>query len=109
MRTLSSPIQFFKRFHQALQPLSKTQIRFLVRKIILDKHRNSLPTHEGGYMIRVMAESLASTPINYFENEQKETAKKRSQKVNERLVALGKVKTLKVTKNKTEEKSLSVE
>jgi hypothetical protein len=80
VRTLSSPIQFFKRFHQALQPLSKTQIRFLVRKIILDKHRNSLPTHEGGYMIRVMAESLASIPINYFEMNKKKQLKREVKK-----------------------------
>jgi hypothetical protein len=97
-----------KKFHQALQSLSKTQISYLVRKVMLDKYGNSLPTHEGGYMIRVMAESLGSIPIVDFENEQKEIAKKRIQKVNERLAALqamkSKLKAIKGTKKKTEDR-----
>jgi hypothetical protein len=82
-----------KKFHQALHSLSKTQITYLVRKIMLDKYSNSLLTYEGGYMVRVMAESLGGVPIVDFENEQKEIAKKRMQKVNERLVALQAMKS----------------
>ena len=95
-----------KKFHQAVQSLSKTQIAYLVRRIILDKYGNSLPSHEGSHMIRVMAESLGSIATVDFENEQREIAKKRMQKVNERLLILqsmkSKLKVIKGTKAKME-------
>jgi hypothetical protein len=54
----------------------------------MGSNRVSLPAHEGGYMVRVMAESFGTIPIIDFENEQKEIGKKRIQKVNERIAAL---------------------
>jgi hypothetical protein len=82
-----------KKFHRALQSLSKTQMTYLVRKIMFDKYSNSLPVHEGGYMMRIMGESLGTIAIVNFENEQKEIAKKRMQKVNERLHVLQSMKS----------------
>lgn len=65
------------KFSEALKSLTKNQISYLARKIVMQKYGNNLPTSKGGFMLRLMAESLGTIPIQDYENEQNEFAKKR--------------------------------
>ena len=80
------------KFKTALCALSKEQVAYITRKIVIDKFSNSLPGNDGGFVFRLMAESLGSIPITDFENEQKEIAKKRQANVNKSIAVLKELK-----------------
>lgn len=80
------------KFYKNLELLSKEQISFLIRLIILQKYSTNLPTTKGGVIVRQMAESLGVVPIAEFEKEQKAIAVKRQERVNERIAELKKQK-----------------
>ena len=73
---------------EGLSHLSMPQAIFIVRQIILEKHKGASPDRLEGYMFRLMAEGLGTIPIEAFETEQKEIADKRLKRVNKRLAEL---------------------
>lgn len=81
------------KFKEALQSLTKPQITYLIRRVIIDKYANSLPNSRGGYIFRLMVESLRNVPIVKFETEQKEIAKKRQLSVDHRIAILKEMKS----------------
>lgn len=83
-----------------MESLSRQQVAFLIRQIILDKYGSSLPNTRGGFLLRKMAESLGAIPITTFEKEQKEKAKKRQQRLKERIDELNKHKQQLTKSNK---------
>jgi ParB-like partition proteins len=72
-----------EQFKKAFQSLTKTQLTYLVRMIIIDKYSTQLPDTAGGYAFRIMAEGLGTISIPDFEKEQAEKARKRQQNVNQ--------------------------
>jgi ParB family transcriptional regulator, chromosome partitioning protein len=95
-------------FKNALQSLSKFQISYLVRKIITDKYITNLPNNTGGFIFRLMAESLNTIPIPDFENEQMEVAKKRQSGVDKSIAVLKELKKELSVKNRTKANQKSI-
>lgn len=91
-----------EKFYSNLESLTKQQVSFLVRQIILNKYSAFLPNSKEGYMMRKMAESLPDIPIAQFEKEHKEKAETREQRVNSRITDLRQqLKTLQKNKEKS--------
>lgn len=88
-------------FYKSLESLSRQQVSFLVRQIILAKYGTCLPTSRGGLIVRKMAEALGAVPIAKFEKEQKEKATKRQNTLKLRIGELNKHKQQIATKGKT--------
>lgn len=98
-----------EQFYTSLSSLTKNQIAFLVRQVIIDKYSSNLPNTLGGYMLRKMAESLGSIPITDFENEQKEIAQKRQGRVNKNIGILQEMKKELLNKSKKGSNNKSTE
>lgn len=75
-------------FYKALISLSPTQISFIVRQVLEDKHINSLPTSKAGYLVRQLTEQMACFPIKNIETAQAEKTTKRTDNKNKRIAAL---------------------
>jgi ParB family transcriptional regulator, chromosome partitioning protein len=81
-----------EKWSENLKSLSKPQISFLIRQIIIDRYSNALPHYQGGHMFRLMAEGLGTIPITNFVKEQAAIAEKRAVRVEERLKELTELK-----------------
>lgn len=94
------------KFLETLKNLSRQEVAYLTRKIIMQKYQNCLPTSSGGFMVRLLAESLGTIPIQNFENEQNEIFKKRQANSNRAIVTLEEIrKELKDNSKKTTNKT----
>lgn len=96
-----------KKYSVALGKLTKQQVTFLVRLIVGERHANSLPNTNGGAMFRMMCEEMKEFPINTFEKEQSEKAKKRTLRKDERVDTLKKRKATLEKKKGASQKSQS--
>lgn len=98
-------------FKKSLQALSKPQVTYLLRNIILNKYSNCFADNTGAYAIRMIAESMGTIPIADIEKEQSERAQKRQQNVNKSIAVCQEIKKerLKLQKEKpTEQKTKPV-
>lgn len=78
-----------EKLYQQLASLTDPQLSFLVRTIVFDKYNTTLSSNSsGGYMLRKLAESLGTIPIEAYETEQKEKAEKRQKNVDKRIAEL---------------------
>ncbi|GEP94484.1 chromosome partitioning protein ParB [Chitinophaga cymbidii] len=94
-----------EKFGHALLTLTKPQITYLIRQIMIHKYSFNLPNTKGGYMFRQMAESLGVIPIADFEQEQAEIAKKRQLRRSQETAILKEMKAdLAKKENKTRKK-----
>ncbi|GEP97681.1 ParB/RepB/Spo0J family partition protein [Chitinophaga cymbidii] len=96
-----------EKFSQALQSLTKQQTAYLIRKIMIHKYSFNLPHTKGGYMFRLMAESLGTIPITDFEKEQIEIAKKRQMRRSQETAILKEMKASLVKTSKSQQKKSS--
>jgi len=81
-----------QQFQKGFSALTRFQMAYLVRKIMVEKYSNFLPNTKQGYMYRLMAESLGTIPISEYENVQKEIVNKRKQKQTDKISELKKLK-----------------
>lgn len=80
-----------EKMYKKLESLSDLQFSFLVRQLLVSKYATGSgggPTNTAGYMLRRLAMSLGTIPIDAFEAEQKEAAAKRQGKVDSRIAQL---------------------
>ncbi len=82
----------FEKFFPALQSISKEQITYILRQIIIGKYSVNLPNSAGGHVIRLMAESLGSIPIAEYEQGQQEIAKNRQLRKKKEIAVLKEMK-----------------
>ena len=76
------------KYYKQLEGLTDEQLAFLVRTIIFQKYNSNLPTGNGGYMVRKLAELIGTIPIADFEADQKVRADKRQKNVDKRIAEL---------------------
>lgn len=81
-----------EKFFPALQSITKEQITYMLRQIIIGKYSTNLPNSAGGHVIRLMAESLGSIPIAEYEQTQQEIAKNRQQRKQKEIAVLKEMK-----------------
>jgi ParB/RepB/Spo0J family partition protein len=73
---------------QRLEKLSENQFTFMLRMIVFDKWKNTLPVFEEGIALRKLAEIVPEVAIKSIEKEQKEIANKRIKRTKERIQKL---------------------
>lgn len=94
-----------EQFKKSLQSITKTQLTYLIRMIIIDKYSTQLPDRVGGYAFRIMSENTGTIPISDFEKGQAERARKRKQNIDKSIgiyqeMKREMLKPQKATKNK---------
>ncbi|SIO53895.1 ParB/RepB/Spo0J family partition protein [Chitinophaga niabensis] len=87
-------------FRTSLKLLSKQQISYIIKYIIMDKYQSHFSNTKGGFAIRLLAEGLGTIPIIDFENDQKSIAANRQLNVNKAVAILKENKAELIKNNK---------
>ena len=77
-----------EKYYKQLEGLTDEQLAFVIRTIIFQKYNGNLPTGNGGYMVRKLAELIGTVPITDYEADQKVRAEKRQRNVDKRIAEL---------------------